>query len=200
VTRGGDQGETSLLYGGRVAKDDPRTEAYGDVDESISALGMARSLSEKPFVRDVLHRVQEELFTVGAELATDAGEYEKLRTHFLTVTPQMTDVLEKHISGLEERITLPDAFVVPGGSPSSAALDVARATVRRAERRIASLKSRGLLHNPEVLRYMNRLSDLLFMLARAEEGESEALTGRRVARTPGARPRIRQAPRDRPRP
>jgi cob(I)alamin adenosyltransferase len=181
VTRTGDSGETGLLYGGRVKKDDPRTEAYGTVDEAISALGFARALVSDRGRKAILLRAEEELFTVGAELATDVDEYTTLQKHFKVITPAHTTQLEKEIDGLEARVRLPPAFVVPGESVPSAALDVARAAVRRAERRIVSLKHSGMLHNPEVLRYVNRLSDLLFMLARAEEGRRiRPLTGRRA--------------------
>ncbi|HYM49313.1 MAG TPA: cob(I)yrinic acid a,c-diamide adenosyltransferase [Candidatus Limnocylindrales bacterium] len=198
VTKGGDRGSTSLLYGGRIRKTDPRTEAYGDVDEAISALGLARAQVRDPDRAKLLLRVQQELFTVGAELATDAAERATLAKHFLVVTPAYTERLEEETHALERAHPLPDAFVVPGGTVSAAALDVARTVVRRAERRIVGLQDAALLGNPEVLRYMNRLSDLVFMLARAEEGSAQQpLKGRRVARTPPARLRTRRPPRDR---
>ena len=192
VTKGGDKGETGLLYGGRVRKTDPRTEAYGAVDEAISALGLARAMSNDRGRREILERVQAELFTVGAELATDAAEYEKLRKHFLVVTTDYTERLEKEIADLEERVALPLAFVIPGGTAPSAALDVARSVLRRAERRVVALSDSGSLQNPELLRYLNRLSDLVFMLARAEEKVIQPLTGRR--RKPQAPPRTRGGP------
>jgi cob(I)alamin adenosyltransferase len=139
--------------------------------------------------------VQSELFTVGAELATDPAEYAKLQEHFMVVSPEFTSRLENEIAELEGRIALPDAFVIPGGTPSSAALDVARTVVRRAERRIVGLQQAGQMRNPEVLRYVNRLSDLLFMLARAEEGTAlKPLTGRRAVRTRPAPARTPRAP------
>jgi cob(I)alamin adenosyltransferase len=200
VTKAGDGGETGLLYGGRVSKTDPRTEAYGAVDEAISALGAARALITDRNRHAVILRIQSELFTVGAELATDAAEYDKLQQHFMVVTPDFTRRLEAEIVELEQQITLPDAFVIPGGTPAAAALDVARTVTRRAERRIVRLQQAGQLKNPEVLRYVNRLSDLLFMLARAEEGLAvKPLTGRRADRTPAAPARTRPAPRRRPR-
>lgn len=170
VTGGGDRGQTSLLYGGRVSKADARTEAYGCVDEAISALGLARASTDKRRTRALVLRVQRELFVVGAELATDRREYSKLRQHFSTVTPALTADLEEEIAGLEARVRLARGFVVPGGSLAAAALDLARSLVRTAERRIVGLQEAGQLENPEVLRYVNRLSDLLFMLARFEEG------------------------------
>ena len=198
VTKTGDSGETGLLYGGRVSKADPRTEAYGAVDEAISYLGVARALIRDPGRHATVLRIQSELFTVGAELATDAGEYENLRKHFMVITPDFTSRLEQEIADLERRVPLPDAFVIPGGTPAAAALDVARTVLRRAERRIVSLQLRGHPVQPELLRYVNRLSDLLFMLARAEEGTAvKPLTGRRAARTPPARARTPRVPRRR---
>jgi len=200
VTKTGDGGETGLLYGGRVLKTDARTEAYGAIDEAISSLGAARALITDRNRHAVILRIQSELFTVGAELATDTAEYDKLQQHFMVVTPDFTRRLETEIVELEQQVTLPAAFVIPGGTPAAAALDVARAVTRRAERRIVGLQLTGLLKNPEVLRYVNRLSDLIFMLARAEEGLAvKPLTGRRADRTPGAPARTRPAPRRPPR-
>ncbi|HXA29843.1 MAG TPA: cob(I)yrinic acid a,c-diamide adenosyltransferase [Candidatus Angelobacter sp.] len=173
VTRGGDSGETSLLYGGRVPKDDLHTEAYGALDEAISALGLARASVASPdpaFAARVLE-LQRELFTVGAELATGRGERHLLEKHFAVVTPAMVDALEAEVHALESSVPLPKAFVIPGGSVAAAAVDMARTFVRRAERRAVALQRAGELENPEVLRYLNRCSDLLFMLARqAEQG------------------------------
>ncbi len=168
-TQRGDAGETELLYGGRVSKTDPRCEAYGTTDEAVSALGLARALSQDPRVREVVEQLQRELFTVGAELATDAAEYSKLQQHFSVVTPQMTTQLEETIDALSEQVQLPRAFIVPGASSASGALDLARSVLRRAERRTVALQEQGLLLNQEVLRYLNRAADLVFMLARYED-------------------------------
>ncbi|HEV2014503.1 MAG TPA: cob(I)yrinic acid a,c-diamide adenosyltransferase [Candidatus Dormibacteraeota bacterium] len=198
MTKTGDGGETGLLYGGRVSKTDPRTEAYGTVDEAISVLGAARALIKDPGRHAIILRVQSELFTVGAELATDPAEYETLVKHFMIVTADFTGRLEAEIADLEKRVPLPDAFVIPGGTQPAAALDVARTVVRRAERRIVSLQLRGYPVKAELLRYVNRLSDLLFMLARAEEGTAvRPLTGRRAARSPAKPAGTRPAPRRR---
>jgi cob(I)alamin adenosyltransferase len=144
----------------------------------------------------IILRIQSELFTVGAELATDPAEYETLEKHFMVVTPDFVARLEAEIAELEKRVPLPDAFVIPGGTQPAAALDVARTVIRRAERRIVSLQLRAFPVKPELLRYVNRLSDLLFMLARAEEGTAvKPLTGRRAVRTPAAPARTRRAPR-----
>jgi cob(I)alamin adenosyltransferase len=199
VTKGGDQGETGLLYGGRVRKTDSRTEAYGTVDEAISALGLARAQVKDRARAATILRVQEELFTVGAELATDRDEYDKLRRHFLVITPEHTQRVEAEVDALEAAVPLPDAFVVPGGSVAGGALDLARSVIRRAERRIVALRERGQLANPELLRYVNRLSDLVFMLARAEEGSSRPLRGRRAVRKTPAPARTPRARRDRSR-
>jgi len=199
VTRRGDTGETSLLYGGRVKKTDPRTEAYGVVDEAISALGLARSLMRHGKRREIVQRIQSELFTVGAELATDKSEYAHMQEHFKVVTPELTRRVEREIRDLEARVRLPNAFAIPGGSPPGAALDLARTILRRAERRIVGLQQQGQLLNPEVLRYTNRLSDLVFMLARAEEGAGLVpLTGARAVRTSSARRRTPPRPPRRP--
>jgi cob(I)alamin adenosyltransferase len=173
VTRGGDSGETSLLYGGRVPKDDLHTEAYGALDEAISALGLARAslaAGAADFAARLL-ALQRELFTAGAELATGRGEHHLLEKHFAVITGAMVDALEAEVHALEAAVPLPKAFVIPGGTVPAAALDMARTFVRRAERRAVALQRAGELENGEVVRYLNRCSDLLFMLARkAEQG------------------------------
>ena len=172
VTRHGDGGETSLLYGGRVPKDDLHTEAYGALDEAVSALGLARALSAGQARAQRLLELQRELFTVGAELATATADRPKLEKHFDTVTPAMVEALDAEVAALEQRVELPKGFVIPGGDPVAAAIDLGRALVRRAERRAVALQRAGELGNPEVLRYLNRCSDLLFMLARDAEGDA----------------------------
>jgi cob(I)alamin adenosyltransferase len=170
VTRHGDGGETSLLYGGRVPKDDLHTEAYGALDEAISALGLARALCADPARSRRILDLQREMFTAGAELATAADDRPKLEKHFATVTAAMVQALDTEVAELEARVPLPKGFVVPGGDPVAGAIDLGRAMVRRAERRAVALHRAGGLANPEVLRYLNRCSDLLFMLAREAEG------------------------------
>jgi cob(I)alamin adenosyltransferase len=171
VTRHGDRGETSLLYGGRVPKDDLHTEAYGALDEAISALGLARALCTDEVRATRLLDLQRQLFTVGAELATAAEHRDKLETHFATVTVAMVDQLDRDVSEIEARLTLPKGFVIPGGDAVAAAIDLGRTFVRRAERRAVTLQRAGGLGNDEVLRYLNRCSDLLFLLAREAEGD-----------------------------
>src|ERR1700694_2318391 len=148
VTKTGDEGETGLLYGGRVAKTDPRTEAYGAVDEAISTLGAARALIKDRGRHAIILRIQSELFTVGAELATDAAEYHKLEQHFMIVTTDFPSRVESEIVDLERRVPLPDAFVIPGGTPAGAALDVARAVARPGERRLVRLQAGGAQRTP----------------------------------------------------
>ncbi len=172
VTRHGDGGETSLLYGGRVSKDDLHTEAYGALDEAISALGLARALCADAARAQRILELQRQLFTAGAELATASADRSKLEKHFATVTPSMVESLDAEVAALEARVALPKGFVIPGGDPVAAAIDLARTIVRRAERRAVALHRAGELANPEVLRYLNRCSDLLFMLARDAEGDA----------------------------
>ena len=172
-TRRGDAGTTSLLFGGRVSKADARTEAYGMADQAVSAMGLARALCEDSRVQEVLLQTQREMFVVGAELATDPAQSGHLEKHHDRVTAEMVAALEGMIDEVDGRIDLPRAFIVPGGSAGSGALDLARSTVRSAERRVVQLNDAGELANPEVLRYLNRLSDLLFMLARLEDKEQE---------------------------
>ncbi len=175
VTRGGDGGETQLLYGGRVPKDDLRTEAYGALDEAISAMGLARAMTRRPETGELLLALQREAFTVGAELATARDARDRLQAHFPTLGVEAARRLEDEVHRLEAAHPLPPSFVLPGGTAAAAALDLARSLVRRAERRAVSVARADELGNPEVLRYLNRLSDLLFMLARVEEGPAATL-------------------------
>lgn len=171
VTKGGDRGETSLLYGGRIPKDDLHTQAYGALDEAIAMLGLARAHEKDVARAERLLALQRELFTVGAELATGPGHHKDLAKHFPTVEEAMVKALDSEITDLEARIELPRAFIIPGGTPVAAMLDVARTVIRRAERHAVTLLREKQLDNPEVVRYLNRCSDLLFMLARqAEQG------------------------------
>jgi cob(I)alamin adenosyltransferase len=170
-TRTGDDGTTGLLYGTRISKADPAAEAYGSVDETVADIGVARALSDDPGLQATLLEVQRELFVVGADLATNPKERAKLKPGVSLVTAGMVERLEGLIDGHQDR--LPDEFVVPGGNPVSAALDVARATCRRAERRTVELREAGRDVNPEAPRYLNRLSDLLFALARWQTGGTD---------------------------
>lgn len=170
-TKYGDKGETSLLYGGRVSKNSVHTEAYGITDEAVSAMGLGRSLSDDQKVKDILRDLQRELFTIAAELATDPDKYELFHQHFKPVTQEMVDNLEATIDSLEEEFTMPQVFVLPGGSPASSAIDMGRTIIRTAERRVVALAEAGQLTNELILTYLNRLGDLLFVLARYEDRE-----------------------------
>lgn len=169
-TRRGDDGTTGLLYGGRVDKDDLRTEAYGTVDEAVSALGLARAAVTEPEWAQAVLVLQRELFVVAAQLATHTDHWSQLSGGVSRVTDAMVDVLEARIDALTERFPLPQEFVVPGESAAGAALDLARTIVRRAERRATAMRRADLLPDDAPLRYLNRLSDHLFVLARAVEG------------------------------
>ncbi len=170
-TKYGDKGETSLLYGGRVSKNNPHTEAYGITDEAVSALGLARSLSEDQRVKDIVRDLQRDLFTIAAELATDPDKYELFQEHFTPVTEAMVEALEHTIDSLEEEFQMPTVFVLPGGTPASSALDMSRTSIRTAERRVVALSEIGGLTNPLIINYLNRLGDLLFVLARYHDRE-----------------------------
>jgi cob(I)alamin adenosyltransferase len=172
-TRQGDEGTTGLLYGGRVSKADPVTEACGTVDETVAILGLARALTQDPAAQQELLGLQRELFVVGADLATNPDERGKLEPGVSLVTQEMTGRLEARIDELVRAHPLPNAFIVPGANPASACLDVARSVTRRAERRVVEIRDAGARVNDAVLRYLNRLSDLLFVLARLAAGESE---------------------------
>jgi cob(I)alamin adenosyltransferase len=179
-TRKGDDGSTGLWYGGRVPKHGGRPEAYGSVDEAASALGLARAGAERggELHADIL-RIQNELFVAGAELATAPEAAGRLEEGVSRITPDMVERLESDIDRYMERVELPPKFTIPGGTELSARLDVARAAVRRAERRVAALKDDGDLADDTVLRYLNRLSDALFAMARfADEPEPELFEGR----------------------
>ena len=181
-TRFGDNGETSLLYGGRVSKNDLHTEAYGITDEAGSAMGLACALSQDQRVQDLIRELQKELFTIAAELATEPDKYELFQQHFKPVTPEMVQNLEKTIDSLEEGVEMPNVFILPGGSPASAAIDLARCIIRTAERRVVALREAGKLTNDLIVIYLNRLGDLLFVLARYEDRELplERVTGERA--------------------
>jgi cob(I)alamin adenosyltransferase len=165
----GDKGETSLLLGPRVPKSDPHCEAYGTIDEAVAAIGLARALSRKQSVRGMLLTVQRDLFTLAGELAAPPEAREKLARKFPIVTDVDVQRLEDLINDLEQTVKMPKEFVIPGASPASAAIHLSRAIIRRAERRVVKLQQDGQVPNQEVLRYLNRLADLLFTLSLYEE-------------------------------
>jgi cob(I)alamin adenosyltransferase len=164
-TKTGDKGDTGLFGGGRVPKDDPRVEAYGDVDELNAALGMVRAVEIMPRIDEVIVPIQRDLFSIGALLATP--DLQKMHDHLskAQIDENRIKSLENSIDDCDRELDPLKAFIVPGGTPKAAALHLARTICRRAERRVISLQ-----HNTEipqiVIVYLNRLSDLLFTLAR----------------------------------
>jgi len=167
-TRRGDDGSTGLFHGGRVAKDETGPEAYGTVDEAVSALGLARSLAHDGLADQILE-VQRELFVVAAELATSTDRRGMLEAGVSLTTSGMVVALESRIDALEAERGMPTEFIVPGGSPAAAALDLARSIVRRAERRAVTHVRVSDIEDAFVVPYLNRLADYLYMLARSAE-------------------------------
>jgi cob(I)alamin adenosyltransferase len=184
-TKKGDDGTTGLWYGGRVHKTDARTEAYGSIDEANSALGVARALSKKNqsgLASDLL-QLQQDLFVAGAELATAPEAADRLEDGVSRVTDGMVDAVEVDIDRYMRQVDLPPQFVIPGGTELSAALDVARSAIRRAERRIVALRDSDGLASEAVLRYVNRASDLAFAMARfADEPNPQLFAGRKESK------------------
>jgi cob(I)alamin adenosyltransferase len=165
-TRTGDAGDTGLFGGRRVSKDDPRVAAYGAVDELNAVLGVARAAEPPRGIAAVLDRLQHYLFDVGSELATPPEAAVTAKAHVSRVGPDWVAALEQEIDRFEDALPPLRAFVLPGGTPAAAALHLARTVARRAERDIVTLAAREPV-NPELLKFVNRLSDLLFVLARA---------------------------------
>jgi cob(I)alamin adenosyltransferase len=187
ATGKGDDGTTALLYGGeRIGKDDARAEAYGTIDEAVAALGLARAelglkqqLDVVPpalsGIADLILRLQRELFVAAAELATNPDAWDRLRDGTTRVSAAMVDGLDTLLEDLESHVKLPNEFVVPGETRVSAAIEHARTVVRRAERRAVALDRLGQVPGDHLLPYLNRLADLLWVLARAAE-QAEART------------------------
>jgi cob(I)alamin adenosyltransferase len=168
-TRKGDDGTTGLFYGGRVAKDAPAPTAYGDVDEAQAVMGLARSMCERGGDLDsLLVALERDLYVLMAELATAPANRSKLQPGQTLVTQDMVDALETNIDGLSAQFDPPTEFVAPGEDRVAAALDVARTVVRRAERH----SLRAVVDGSLVVPYLNRLSDLLWTMARWQEGTS----------------------------
>jgi cob(I)alamin adenosyltransferase len=193
ATGKGDDGTTGLLFGGRrIGKDDPRTEAYGTIDEAVAALGLARAdlgvrardRALPPSLADLgalILRFQRELFVVGAELASNPEARERLEDGRTRVSEAMLLGVEATLRELEARVTMPAEFVVPGETRASAALELARTILRRAERRVVALRRDGLVPGEWLIPYVNRLADLLWVLARAaEQAEARAAMPARV--------------------
>jgi cob(I)alamin adenosyltransferase len=161
ITRGGDTGETSLGDGARVPKDSIRVEAYGTVDEANATIGLLRQHAREDAGADaMLARIQNDLFDVGADLCVPGEAGDRLR---LTDAPSLR--LESEIAALNEKLKPLTSFILPGGSPAAAAAHLARTVVRRAERHVVTLSHREAV-NPAIIRYLNRLSDYLFVLSR----------------------------------
>jgi cob(I)alamin adenosyltransferase len=171
VTTGtGDTGYTGLLGEQRVPKYDPRPETFGTVDEATSALGLARATTADATARDIILHVQRDLYVLMAELATPP---EHLDAIGMRITPDHVSWLEATEEQLKSEVAIPNKFVIPGDSLDGAALDLARTIIRRAERMAARLLHDGVIANGEVLRYLNRLSDLVFILARYLEAKEQ---------------------------
>ena len=175
VTRTGDKGETSLMYGRRLSKADPRVGAYGCVDELSSALGLARSIATDKLLSDQILAAQRDLIVVMGELATVPSDHDSYaKDGFPLTTIEMVDRITSVIFELEKDKSLyPKDWVVPGGTPVSAALDFARTACRRAERHSIAFSAGQKGLNPEILRYLNRLSDLCWILARYAEKHTQ---------------------------
>lgn len=176
ATKTGDKGTTALMYGRRVSKTDPRVEAYGTVDELNAALGMVRAFANEPFIAEPILSIQKELITLMGELAVadeDRDRYEKGGYGF--VTAAMVDRLTALIDDLEKNHKLSfKHWATPGATSGSATLEVARTICRRAERRVAALVENKIPVNPEIIRYLNRLSDLCWLYARWIETKAES--------------------------
>jgi len=174
VTTGtGDTGYTGLLGDERVPKYDPRPDTFGTVDEATSALGLARAMTTDQKVKDIIYPIQQELYLLMGELATTPENYEKMG---LRMTVEHVKRLEQVEEALKQEVEIPNKFIIPGDTPDAAALDLARTIIRRAERMAVKLLHDGVIQNTEVVRYLNRLSDLVFILARYIEVKSSVAT------------------------
>jgi cob(I)alamin adenosyltransferase len=172
VTKHGDDGTTGLMYNRRVSKGHPRVEACGAVDELNAALGLARASARHPFVRDHLLEIQPLLVTLMGELATRPGDLPRYaKDGYPLVSQEMTAKLDRLIQKIETRQISFKDWSTPGENPSSATLDLARTVCRRAERRVCALQEAGQLQNSEIIAFLNRLSDALWLLARWVENQ-----------------------------
>ena len=164
-TRRGDDGFTGMLGSERVSKSDARIETLGAVDEANAALGVARSLCRSPEAAACIVKIQRDLYGVMAEVASSPINVERFRT----IGAERVNWLEEQTDSLSQVVNVPTEFIVPGDSPAGAALDLARAVVRRAERRLVGLSEAGLVFNPSLLMYLNRLSSFCFVLELRED-------------------------------
>lgn len=175
ATRTGDNGTTGLMYNRRVSKCHPRVEAYGTVDELNAALGLARGTTPHPFIRETLLPIQKDLVTVMGELATAVDDLPRyLADGFPVATDALTARLDQLVSRLEAQSITYQGWATPGDTPDAAALDLARTIARRAERRVCALQEADQLRNGEIIVFLNRLSDLLWLLARWVETQRGA--------------------------
>jgi len=177
-TKKGDDGTTSLWYGGRVPKDSARTEAYGTFDEACSALGVARALCTESGASELgadILRLQDDLFVAGAELATAPEAAERLEDGISRVTPEMVEEAERLIDRYMAEVELPPKFVIPGGNLISAHLDVARTVIRRAERHVSTLVEQDEIASETLVHFVNRASDLAYAMARWADVDDPAL-------------------------
>ncbi len=174
ATKTGDNGTTGLMYNRRVPKSHPRVEAYGCVDELNAALGMARATAKFEIIRNDLLATQKDLVTLMGELATAAGDLQRYeKDGFALVKPEMTAKLDKVVAQIEAQKITYRGWATPGDTLNSAALDVARTVCRRAERRVCALHEANELRNPEIIIYLNRLADALWLMARWVESAAE---------------------------
>ena len=165
-TKTGDAGETALFGGRRVPKNDPRVTAYGSIDELNAVLGVARAANPPESIAPAIEKLQHYLFDLGSELATPPGAATAVSAHASHATAAWVEALEREIDRIEDVLPPLRAFILPGGTPAAAALHHARTVARRAERAIVALAAHEPV-NPELLKFINRASDLLFVLARA---------------------------------
>ena len=174
ATKTGDKGTTGLMYNRRVSKCHPRVEAYGSVDELNAAIGLARATATHDFVKENLLAIQKDLVTLMGELATAVDDLPRyVKDGYSLVTPQLTAKLDKLVGEIEEQKVSFKGWATPGANTNSAALDVARTVCRRAERRVCELHEAGQLQNSEIIIFLNRLADLLWLVARWVETKSE---------------------------
>ena len=174
VTKRGDRGTTALMYNRQVSKCHPRVEAYGAVDELNATLGLARAAAEHDLLRQRLATIQKDLVRLMGELATAVEDLPRyVKDGHEPVASSMTDRLESLVGKIEAAKVSPGDWATPGANVASAALDLARTVCRRAERRACALQDAGQLQNPEIIVYLNRLSDLLWLFARWVEAKRQ---------------------------
>ena len=162
-TRKGDSGRTGLCFGGSVLKDDPRIEACGAIDELCSYLGLARSVIRKKKVKDVIQNIQRDLFVIGSEITTKPKALKSLKSR---VTFESVGRIEDLIEDIEKKNNFDGRFHISGEDCASSILDIARTVARRAERRVFVLSKKSIVKNKALLAYLNRLSDLIYLMVR----------------------------------